>query len=191
MIFKNLSAINRRRLNLFKANKRGFWSFILFTLLFVFSVFAPLIANDKPILASYKGDLLYPLWRDYPEEMFGGFLAKTDFRDMANQDEISANGWMIWATSEVLQKLPAGHKDYQLINDLLSLQRSKTILMNNYGLQTDLENREAVQVAEYGSRLDEMRRQFESCRQPENETLEEKVWLQSQRRGNREKQATH
>jgi len=32
-------------------------------------------------------------------------------------------------------------KDYQLINDLLSLQRSKTILMNNYGLQTDLENR--------------------------------------------------
>jgi DNA sulfur modification protein DndC len=32
-------------------------------------------------------------------------------------------------------------KDYQLINDLLSLQKSKTILMNNYGLQTDLENR--------------------------------------------------
>jgi microcin C transport system permease protein len=96
VIFKNLSAINRRRLNLFKANKRGFWSFILFTLLFVFSVFAPLIANDRPILASYKGEMLYPLWRDYPEEMFGGFLAKTDFRDIANQDEINANGWMIW-----------------------------------------------------------------------------------------------
>lgn len=96
MIIKNLSAINRRRLDLFKANKRGFWSFILFTLLFMFSVFAPLIANDKPILASYKGELLYPLWRDYPEELFGGFLAKTDFRDIANQDEINANGWMIW-----------------------------------------------------------------------------------------------
>ena len=79
MIFKNLSAINRRRLNLFKANKRGFWSFILFLVLFVLSVFAPLIANDRPILASYKGELLYPLWRDYPEEMFGGFLAKTRF----------------------------------------------------------------------------------------------------------------
>jgi microcin C transport system permease protein len=95
-MFKNLSAINRRRLNLFKANKRGYWSSILFLLLFVTSVFAPLIANDRPILASYKGEILYPLWRDYPEEMFGGFLARTDFRDTANQDEINANGWMIW-----------------------------------------------------------------------------------------------
>jgi microcin C transport system permease protein len=95
-MFKNISAINRRRLNLFKANKRGYWSFVLFLVLFGISVFAPLLANDRPILASYKGELLYPLMRDYPEEMFGGFLAKTDFRDVANQDEINANGWMIW-----------------------------------------------------------------------------------------------
>jgi microcin C transport system permease protein len=91
-----LSQLNQRRLALFKANKRGAWSFYIFSVLFLISLFAPMIANDKPILASYKGELLYPLFKDYPEEMFGGFLAKTDFRDSVNQDEINANGWMIW-----------------------------------------------------------------------------------------------
>jgi microcin C transport system permease protein len=91
-----LSALNRRRLQLFKANKRGAWSFYIFSVLFLMSLLAPMIANDKPILASYKGELLYPLFKDYPEELFGGFLAKTDFRDPVNQDEINANGWMIW-----------------------------------------------------------------------------------------------
>jgi microcin C transport system permease protein len=96
VLFKNLSAINRRRLNLFKANRRGYWSFLIFTTLFILSIFAPVIANDRPILASYKGELLYPLFKDYPETMFGGFLANTDFRDVVNEDEINANGWMIW-----------------------------------------------------------------------------------------------
>jgi microcin C transport system permease protein len=60
------------------------------------SVFAPFIANDRPILVSYKGELLYPTFMDYPESKFGGFLARTDFRDPVNQEEIAANGWMIW-----------------------------------------------------------------------------------------------
>jgi microcin C transport system permease protein len=93
---RGLSALNRRRLNLFKANKRGYWSFLVFAVLFGVSIFAPLIANDRPILASYKGELLYPLFKDYPETMFGGFLANTEWRDPVNQDEINANGWMIW-----------------------------------------------------------------------------------------------
>jgi microcin C transport system permease protein len=95
-LFKNLSPLNQRRLKLFRANKRGYWSFVLFWILFAVSLLAPMVANDRPILASYKGEFLYPLFKDYPEEMFGGFLAKTDFRDLANQDEINANGWMIW-----------------------------------------------------------------------------------------------
>ncbi len=91
-----LSALNQRRLSLFKANKRGLWSFWIFLGLFLISMFAPLISNDRPILASYKGELLYPVFVDYPEAKFGGFLAKTDFRDPVNQDEINANGWMLW-----------------------------------------------------------------------------------------------
>ncbi len=91
-----LSGLNQRRWTLFKANRRGYWSFWIFLALFLMSVFAPFIANDKPILASYKGEWLFPTFVDYPEEKFGGFLAKTDFRDPVNLDEISANGWMIW-----------------------------------------------------------------------------------------------
>ena len=91
-----LNALNQRRWALFKANRRGFWSFWIFTCLFLISLFAPIIANDRPFLASYKGELLFPTFVDYPETKFGGFLAKTNYHDPANIDEISANGWMIW-----------------------------------------------------------------------------------------------
>jgi microcin C transport system permease protein len=60
------------------------------------SVFAPIIANDRPMLVSYKGELLFPTFVNYPESKFGGFLARTDYRDPVNQEEIRANGWMIW-----------------------------------------------------------------------------------------------
>ena len=65
-------------------------------MLFGLSLVAELIANDRPILASYKGELLFPAFVDYPEEKFGGFLAVTDYRDPVIQDEIKANGWMLW-----------------------------------------------------------------------------------------------
>ncbi len=96
MRWLELKGLNRRRWELFKANRRGFWSLWIFSALFLISVFAPLIANDRPVLASYKGELLYPTFVDYPESKFGGFLARTDYRDPVNQEEIAANGWMIW-----------------------------------------------------------------------------------------------
>jgi microcin C transport system permease protein len=95
--FIKLSPLNRRRLQNFKANRRGYWSFWIFMVLFVLSLFAELIANDKPILASYKGELLYPAFVDYPEEKFGGFLAQTDYRDPVIAKEIQDNGWLLWA----------------------------------------------------------------------------------------------
>ncbi len=91
-----LSPINRRRLRNFKANRRGFWSLWLFLALFGLSLASELIANDRPILVSYKGELLLPVFVDYPEEKFGGFLAITDYRDPFIQEEIAANGWMLW-----------------------------------------------------------------------------------------------
>jgi microcin C transport system permease protein len=91
-----LSPLNQRRLQLFRNNARGLWSFRVFMVLFVVSLLGPLLCNDRPLLASYKGETLYPLFVDYPESKFGGFLAKTDFRDVVNQDEINANGWMLW-----------------------------------------------------------------------------------------------
>jgi microcin C transport system permease protein len=94
-LFK-VSGLNQRRWHLFKQNRRGYWSFWIFTVLFLVSVFAPFIANDRPILVSYKGEWLYPTFVDYPESKFGGFLARTDFRDPVNQEEIRANGWILW-----------------------------------------------------------------------------------------------
>ena len=63
---------------------------------FVLSLFAEFIANDRPILVSYKDEILYPVFVDYPEEKFGGFLPVTDYRDPVNIEEIEANGWMLW-----------------------------------------------------------------------------------------------
>ena len=91
-----LSPLNQRRWQNFKANRRGYWSLWIFLILFVLSLFAEFIANDKPILASYKGEILMPVLVDYPEEKFGGFLAVTDYRDPVISDEIEENGWIIW-----------------------------------------------------------------------------------------------
>ncbi len=91
-----LSPINRRRLDNFKRNRRGFWSLWIFLVLFGLSLAANVIANDRPIVVSYKGEILFPVIADYPESKFGGFLATTDYRDPFVQDEILANGWMVW-----------------------------------------------------------------------------------------------
>ncbi len=91
-----LSPTNKRRWENFKANRRGYWSLWIFLVIFILSLFAEFIANDRPILASYKGELLFPVVVDYPEEKFGGFLAQTDYRSDFITDEIEANGWMIW-----------------------------------------------------------------------------------------------
>lgn len=91
-----LTPVNRRRLERFKAHKLGYRSFLIFTTLFGLSLFAEFIANDRPLIASYKGEILFPVLVDYPEEKFGGFLAVTDYRTPDIADEINANGWMLW-----------------------------------------------------------------------------------------------
>jgi microcin C transport system permease protein len=92
----HLSPVNQRRLDNFKRNRRGYWSFWIFTVLFVLSLFAELIASDQPIMVSYKGEVLFPIAVNYPEDKFGGFLAQTDYRDPVISDEINKNGWMLW-----------------------------------------------------------------------------------------------
>ncbi len=92
----HISPINQRRWANFKANRRGYWSLWLFLVLFILSLFAEFIANDKPIIARYKGETLFPVLVDYPESKFGGFLAVTDYKDPVNLEEINQNGWMIW-----------------------------------------------------------------------------------------------
>ena len=88
-----MSELNRRRLRNFRRNKRAFWSLILFSLLFVASLFAELIANDRPIMVSYKGDYYFPVYRFYPETAFGGdFGTEAIYTDPGVQCLIETGG---------------------------------------------------------------------------------------------------
>ena len=92
----NLSLINQRRLKNLKANKRGLYSLFIFIFLLIITLPAEFISNDKPLLISYKNQLYFPVFVDYPESIFGGFLARTDYRDPFIIKEINSNGWIIW-----------------------------------------------------------------------------------------------
>jgi microcin C transport system permease protein len=67
-----LNKINQERWNRFKANTRGFWSLWIFLGLFVVSLFAEFLANDKPLLIRFKGAWYVPIVYDYSEVEFGG-----------------------------------------------------------------------------------------------------------------------
>ncbi len=68
----NLSPLNQRRWQSFKANKRGYWALWLFLFLFILSLFAEFLANDRPILVSFKGSFYSPIFTDYAEEHWLG-----------------------------------------------------------------------------------------------------------------------
>ncbi len=92
-----ISALNKRRWKNFKANKRGYYSLIIFLILFVISLFAELLANDRPLVISYNHSLYFPFIKSYPETTFGGsFDTEADYRDQFISDEIHKNGWMVW-----------------------------------------------------------------------------------------------
>jgi microcin C transport system permease protein len=92
-----LSPITRRRLAVFRANRRGFWSLMVFLTLFVISLFAELIANDRPLLVVYDGAWFAPVAADYPETAFGGdFPTPADYRDPYIRSQIAAHGWAVW-----------------------------------------------------------------------------------------------
>jgi microcin C transport system permease protein len=93
-----LSPITRRRLQQFKANKRGFYSLWIFIALFTLCLFAELIANDKPILLKYGNKYAMPIFQLVTEKQLGGdFDTEADYRDEYVQDLIKQNdGWMVW-----------------------------------------------------------------------------------------------
>ena len=88
-----------RRIASFKANRRGYWSFWIFLVVFVFSLFAELIANDKPLLVEYQGSYYFPVLKIYPETVFGGdFQTEAEYREKDVQDLITRKGGKIYWT---------------------------------------------------------------------------------------------
>lgn len=72
----------RRRWRRFKRSRRGYWSLLFFSAIFILSLFAEVLSNDKPFLIIYEGKPYFPLLVSYPETTFGGdFETETDYRD--------------------------------------------------------------------------------------------------------------
>lgn len=91
-----LSPLNKRRLQNFKSNKRGFYSFWIFSFLFIVSIFADFIANDKPLLIKFDQEYYFPIINEYPETIFGGdFETEADYRDPYVIKLIEDKGWII------------------------------------------------------------------------------------------------
>jgi len=92
----NLSPLNKRRLQNFKSNKRGLYSFWIFSFLFLVSIFADFISNDKPLLINYKNNYYIPIIQSYSETTFGGdFETEADYLDPYVKKLINDQGWII------------------------------------------------------------------------------------------------
>lgn len=143
-MFVKLTPINQRRFQRFKTNRRGWYSLWLFILLFFTSLFAELIANDKPLLIKYDDQYYFPVIATYSETEFGGDLpTEADYRDEFVIELIQEKGWMIY---------PPVRFSYDTINyDLTSPAPSPPDQTNLWG--TDDQGRDVFARVIYGFRI--------------------------------------
>lgn len=128
----------------FKKNKRGYISFFLLAFLFLTTLFAEFIANDKPLLIRFNEKFYFPILTNIPEKNFGGeFETETDFRDPVVAELINKNGWMIF---------PPIPFSYQTINfNTKTPAPSKPTSANLLG--TDDNGRDVLARVIYGIRI--------------------------------------
>jgi len=95
---KQRKGIMRRRWEKFKTNRRGYWSLIIFSIIFVTSLFAEGISNNKPFIVHYDDSYYFPIFKSYPETVFGGvFESEADYRDPFVLKKITENGnWALF-----------------------------------------------------------------------------------------------
>lgn len=99
-----MSPLNQRRWRNFRNNGRAFWSMIIFCILFGLSLFAEFIANDRPILVKFQGELYTPIFKFYPETTFGGdFKTEAIYQDIEVECLIVSAGLEeCWDTPEAI-----------------------------------------------------------------------------------------
>ncbi len=165
------SPIAKRRWSNFKANRRAYWSLVIFSVIFVICLFAELVANDKPLLVSYKGDLYTPAFSFYTETDFGGefeteaeypspevqCLIKSggleaclddpeatseDILDGTFEDQTVDAGWILWA--------PIPYS-FNTIN--YDVQSAPSAPDSNHILGTDDQTRDVLARVIYGFRI--------------------------------------
>jgi len=139
------NSLAARRWRSFKNNKRGYYSLILFSILFFLSLFAEVLSNDKPFLVYYNGHYYFPLFREYPETTFGGdFETETDYRDPYILEKLQTNGNRVW--------FPPNPHSYNSINLDLDVPVPSPPTRENL-LGTDDRGRDVLARLIYGFRL--------------------------------------
>ncbi|HYE01220.1 MAG TPA: ABC transporter permease, partial [Alphaproteobacteria bacterium] len=140
-----LSPLTRRRLQNFRANRRGWWSLWLFLALFLLTLPAELIANDRPLLIKYGDDYLFPAFRTYTEQDLGGeFATEANYRDPYVQELVQQKGgWIVW---------PPIRYSYNTINYDLPQPAPSPPTAENW-LGTDDQGRDVTARLIYGFRI--------------------------------------
>jgi len=139
-----LTPLTRRRLQAFRANRRGWWSLWIFLALFGLSLGAELLANDKPLLVVFDGKPHVPFLVSYPETDFGGdFVTEADYRDPYLTAKITEHGWALW---------PPIRYSYQTINHDTPEPAPSHPTRDNI-LGTDDQGRDVAARLIYGLRL--------------------------------------
>ncbi|HEY0204746.1 MAG TPA: ABC transporter permease [Acetobacteraceae bacterium] len=140
-----MTPTTRRRLAIFRAHKRGYWSLVIFLVLFGLSLFAEFLANDRPLLIRFDGHLYVPVVQDLSEDTFGpDFLpTEADYTDPQLAAAINAGGWMLWPA------IPFSYNT--IIKDLPTPAPAAPTLRNLLG--TDDQARDVLARVIYGFRL--------------------------------------
>jgi len=139
-----LTPLNQRRWENFKAHRRGYWALWIFLILFGLTLISELLANDKPLLVQFQGDIYAPVLKNYPETTFGGsFASDTNYRDPYVAELIEKDGWMLW---------PPVRFNYQTINYNLEVPAPAPPSAENW-LGTDDQGRDVLARILYGFRV--------------------------------------
>ncbi len=140
-----ISTPSQRAWQRFKSNRRGFISLWIFAILFVLSLFAEFLSNDKPLLVHYQGSYYFPLLKTYSEKTFGGdFDTEADYNDDFIKDKLNNNGnWVIF---------PFNKYSYNSINYSSQNPHPAKPSADNF-LGTDDRGRDVLARLIYGFRL--------------------------------------
>lgn len=139
------NSLTRRRWYSFRQNKRGFYSLCFFMTLFILSIFAEVLSNDKPFLVKYNGALYFPLLKVYPETVFGGdFESETDYKDEYILKKLNEEGNFVI--------FPLNPHSYNSINLTLDQPVPSSPTRENL-LGTDDRGRDVLARLIYGFRL--------------------------------------
>tara|TARA_B100000242_G_scaffold256268_1_gene199589 strand:- start:375 stop:1397 length:1023 start_codon:yes stop_codon:yes gene_type:complete len=140
----NFSPLTLRRIENFKNNKRGLYSTYIFLSMFLVSIFADFIANDKPLFVFYDKKILFPIIESIPETFFGGeFETEADYKDPFVIELINKNGFFI---------MPLIEYSYETINYDLNVPSPSPPTLENI-LGTDDQGRDVLSRLIYGFRI--------------------------------------